>query len=131
MYGLDLKPQTAEEKAEEERPLPPNRGDMIENFRALAQDNLHKEVLQFVDLKTILDRTNDREKMISKTAAKQRAAMINNLKLTLVCAIASTVVISLLIAFFLMRSISSRLQHIMKNTKKLAKREALAQAIAG
>ena len=129
MYGLKLKPKNQEEMIADA--LMPDSRVLMESFQALSHDYLHTHLSQFLSLKDFVDRAMDREKLISQRAAKQRSNMLNNLKLTLICAIVSTVVVSTLIALFLLRSISNRLQHIMQNTTRLAKRETLAPALAG
>ena len=129
-YGFELKPVTPEEVAADQAgPISPM--EMIGSFRVAAGDYLHSNLYKFLDVKSYLDRAIDRETMISRKEAKQRHNMINNLKGVLILAIAATVGLSVLISFFLMRSISRRLQHIMENTERLAKREPLKPALAG
>lgn len=130
-YGLKLKPTTPEDVTFVESGAQPNPLSALNSFRELSKDYIHSNNLEFLKLKNFLDRATEREKRASLKAARERTKMISTLEMTLISAIVATVVISTLIAFFLMRSITSRLQHIMLNTQRLAQREALSPPIAG
>jgi signal transduction histidine kinase len=131
LNGLKLKPSNAEEIAADESDEALNPLIMLEGMRGLTHDYVHQNIYHFLDVKKFLDSGMDRENSISKKAAKQRSKMMNDLKLALICAVAITIALSTLISLFLMRSISSRLQHIMQNTERLARREPLAPALPG
>jgi signal transduction histidine kinase len=128
-FGVDPKPRTPEDIAADQERLDPY--ELRDSMSALFKDSIHKNNLHILKLKNILDRAMDREKMISARAAMQRLEMIDKLKFVLISAIVITVAISTFIALFLMRSISRRLQHIMQNTERLARREALDAPLNG
>ncbi len=127
--GLELKPSNAEEAREAEDGI--GTFQMLADFRKLWRDPIHRNLSQFLKLQTYLESAMDRELEISHLASKQRILMIRQMQNTLFYGILATVVISVLIAFFLMRGITRRLQHVMQNTQLLATREKLDAPIKG
>lgn len=127
--GSNLEPVTPEEKLDAEIGMPSFR--MLSAFESFSNDRLHKELPPFLRSQVLLDKTMDRESKSSQQAAKLRSDKIKTTEIVLVSGILSTVIISVLIALFLMRNITRRLQHVMANTRRLAKREMLDTPIAG
>ncbi len=131
MYGLHLEPRTPEEFTEDKIGAQPSAITLWETAKSLMNDPVHTNSVKFLKLETYLERGMNRERLLSQQAGRQRARMIDSLKMTLIASIIVSVAISILIAFFLMRSISRRLRHIMQNTERLAKRDILQPALAG
>lgn len=105
---------------------------MMNQFQSLFQNSVHvKMVKPFVEGGAAQERLMSRENAVGEKLAKQRSDMIKTLNLTLLGGILLNVVLSICLAIFLMRNISNRLQHVMENTARLVKREALDPPIAG
>ncbi|MBX9720564.1 MAG: HAMP domain-containing histidine kinase, partial [Candidatus Obscuribacterales bacterium] len=127
--GLELKPSNASEARDAEEGI--GGLEMLAAFRELWKDPIHKNLWKFLKMQTYLEAAMDKELDISQRASRQRHIMIREMENTLVSGIVATVVISVLIALFLMRGITNRLQHVMLNTHLLVKREKLDAPIKG
>lgn len=72
-----------------------------------------------------MERVMAREKANGENLSAERSRMIKTLQLTLAAGITLNIGLSILLAVTLMRSLSSRLQHVMENTARLVKRVQL------
>ena len=77
------------------------------------------------------ERLMTREREIGEKLSVQRVEMINNLQLALAAGYALNIVLSIYLAAYMMQNLSSRLQHVMKNTDRLVKRERLEPPLEG
>jgi signal transduction histidine kinase len=84
-----------------------------------------------IEIKMLSDRVMSREKALGEKFAEKREKSIRTLQLALSTGIVLNIVLSTLLAFTLMRSLTSRLQHGMENTARLVKREELEAPING
>jgi signal transduction histidine kinase len=84
-----------------------------------------------IEIKMLSDRVMSREKALGEKFAEKREKSIRTLQLALSTGIVLNIVLSTLLAFTLMRSLTSRLQHVMENTARLVKREELEAPING
>lgn len=84
-----------------------------------------KLVRPFLEVQESQDRLMKRERSTGKKLANQRAAMINLFQQTLFAGIGLSIGLSVFLAVILMRSLTNRLHHVMENTARLVKREAL------
>lgn len=107
-------------------------GEMMEGFRSWSTDPLHTNLMSsYSKFQAAQDRIMSREKKKGEHLSKQRSEMINALKETLLGGICCSIILSIFLAVFLMRSLTSRLRHVMDNTAKLVKREQLSPPIGG
>ena len=105
---------------------------MLKQFQALMADSINiKMTRPFLEAQSAQDRMMEREREASQQLADKRSAMIKTLQVTLLGGIALNVILSILLAIFLMRHLTSRLQHVMENTHRLVKRETLDPPISG
>ena len=76
-------------------------------------------------IQSTLDRVMERENTEGKKLAVERKKMIKTLQLTLSAGILLNIALSIFLALTLLRSLTNRLQHVMKNTALMVKREPL------
>ncbi len=84
-----------------------------------------------VDVEITLQKLMLRERAKGEKLSETRSQMIKNLELTLAIGIVLNIGLSIFLAVTLMRSLTSRLQHVMTNTEHLVKREPLDAPIPG
>jgi signal transduction histidine kinase len=72
-----------------------------------------------------------REREIGEILGSQRLQMIKDLEFTLKCGVLANFILSVCLAVFMMRNLRTRLKHVMENTARLVKREALDPPIRG
>ena len=90
-----------------------------------------KEIYPLFEAQRAEERLMLREREIGESLGAQRVQMINELGDTLLRGILINFVLSLFLAIFLMRSLSNRLKHVMQNTGRLVRREALDPPLSG
>lgn len=73
----------------------------------------------------------NREKALGEKLSIERATMVRNLQITLAAGMLLNVGVSVFLAMSVMKKLTGRLQHLMENTARLAKREPLAPPKAG
>ncbi|MBX9721020.1 MAG: HAMP domain-containing histidine kinase, partial [Candidatus Obscuribacterales bacterium] len=84
-----------------------------------------------VDVEITLQKLMLRERAKGEKLSETRSKMIKTLELTLAVGIVLNIGLSIFLAITLMRSLTSRLQHVMSNTEHLVKREPLDAPIPG
>jgi signal transduction histidine kinase len=110
----------------------PSMDLLMSAMRTIANDSLHRNVAEpCLKMRSMLDKVMEREMKVGRKLSKKRSDMIRNLELTLAGGIVLSIILSVSMALFLMRSLTSRLQHVMANTNRLVKREALDPPIRG
>jgi signal transduction histidine kinase len=105
---------------------------MLERQRFFARDaNYSKEISTIFQVQKAQEKLMARERVIGENVSAQRVQMVKGLEHTLYAGIVLNLLMSVLLAVILMRHLSSRLHHVMANTARLVKREALDPPLAG
>ncbi len=129
--GNDNQPGSAAEPMQIKTPT----GEIIGQEMLAQMKKRFKECLVIgepgLDALSALDRLMLRENAIGKSLSIERSKMIENLKLTLAAGVVLNLVLSIFLAITLMRSLTTRLQHVMENTARMVKREELDLPIKG
>ncbi len=71
------------------------------------------------------NRMMERERVIGENLARERSNLIIRLSIVLAAGIVVNVILSILLAKFLLKSLTSRIRHVMENTARIVKREQL------
>jgi signal transduction histidine kinase len=99
---------------------------MFGQMQSLLKDSVMVQLIRpLIEGEESQERLMDREKVVGQKLSKERETMINNLRLTLLGGFGLSIALSSLLALYLMRSLTGRLQHVMENTARLVKREQL------
>jgi signal transduction histidine kinase len=105
---------------------------MLERSRFFSKDaDFSKSIYSIFQVQKAQERLMARERVIGENLSAQRVQMIKGLEHTLYAGIVLNLLMSVLLAVILMRHLSFRLQHVMSNTARLVKREALDPPLAG
>lgn len=97
----------------------------------MKKNNLEPQIRPLLQGQELQKRLLARENAIGDKLAAQRLEKIGTIHRALSAGIFLNIVLSLCLAFFLMRSMTDRLQHVMKNTARLVKRETMDPPRAG
>ena len=104
----------------------------IENLQAfLKKEGMIEQIKPLFEGQESQENLMERERETGEKLAAQRIKMIKNLKSTLSAGIILNIILATCLAAFLMRNMTSRLQHVMANTGRLLKREELEAPRAG
>jgi signal transduction histidine kinase len=87
--------------------------------------SLTKAVKPVIEEMRIMDGIMAREKALGERYSAERSKMIRTLELTLSAGIVLNIGLSIFLAVTLLRSLTSRLQHVMENTARLVQRSTL------
>ena len=100
---------------------------LVHQIETLFRDKTHVGILfdPFLETHEAQERVMAREKAIGENSAVQRAMMINVLNLTFFLLLVWIILLSVVLVIFLMKSLTSRLRHVMENTARIIKREGL------
>lgn len=99
---------------------------LLNRLQALIDDNVHVLTFQpFFDSQDAMERLISRERSVGEALATQRERSLFMLNLTLLAGLGLVSIISILLANFLIRNLINRVQHVLKNTGRLIKRETL------
>ena len=108
--------------------IPEDEG--MSKFEVMQQ--IHKKAVTLVleskplyRFQTMIEQVITKEVVVAARLSEQRSRMIEILELTLCAGIVLNIGLSVALAFTLMRSLTSRLAHVMENTARLVKREEL------
>lgn len=105
---------------------------MIGQMQSLFSNSITvKLVRPFLEGQAAQDRLMDRQRAVGENLARQRADMMHSLQMTLLAGFIVNIILSVLLAFFLMRNLTNRLHHVMENTARLVKRETLDPPLKG
>jgi signal transduction histidine kinase len=119
-----------EQDDQEVEPLSPP--EMMSLLQHTANNESYRDfVAPYAKVQAVQEKIMDREKLKGDVLTKERRNMINSLELTLYAGIILSIILSTGLSIFLLRSIRSRLQHIMENTACLVKREPLQAPCKG
>ncbi len=101
-------------------------------MQSVMSDALHKGLMKpCIQLQLIQDKLMAKEKAVGERLEKDRKQMIRFLEITLAAGIALSIGLSTLLAVFLLRSLTTRLEHVVKNTERLVNREKLDPPLEG
>ncbi len=106
-------------------------GTMASLHEYIKKNNISEQIKPLFDEQVFLENVMAREKVTGQKLSAEREGMIKNLQFALMLGILVNVLISSILSIFLMRSITSRLQHVMNNMSSLAKREPLSAPLSG
>jgi signal transduction histidine kinase len=99
---------------------------LLDKMRIAIKDPKQYEVVgPFLDAQAAQKRLMDREKAKGERLAAQRSEMIDSLTMLFFLGIAVNIFLSVVLANYLMRNLTSRVQHVMENIARIVKREAL------
>lgn len=91
----------------------------------LKQNHMVEQIKPLFEGQWCIENIMQREMETGKKLAKKRIKMIGTVQASLCAGVFFNIVLSIMLAVYLMRSITSRLQHVMSNTARLVKREEL------
>jgi signal transduction histidine kinase len=98
----------------------------LRNLNAyIKKTGIAEQIKPLFGEQSFLDNLLSREKSIGKKLAAQRLKMIESVQVALLVGMILNIGLSTFLAFYLMRNVTSRLQHVMKNTARLVKRVEL------
>jgi signal transduction histidine kinase len=106
--------------------------ELLSRIRSIAGNSAHARILSSsLAMEQIVDEMIGRERSLSRRLASDRSRMIREFWITLVCGSVISLSISLFLALFLMKSITTRISHVVENTAKLVRREPLELPLKG